>query len=84
MIEIMITDYIWNNEKWCIRKIEDFDTALEDIKYCDGGISNILFDVQKSDNINNILKMVFKKYTWLNKIIVRQSGKLIGVYKRQK
>lgn len=82
MIEKMIPDLYWDNEYWCIRKIDSLDEAKIFLEICDGSIKNVLIICDKCENLDENISQLFNKVKWLDKLIIKKGNQLVGIYKR--
>ena len=82
MIEVMIPDIFWNNDPWCIRRIKSIDELNKTIQCADGRVQNIIVIVESDKNLKGGLRDVFKKYAWLEKVLVKKQDTLLGIYRR--
>jgi hypothetical protein len=82
MVEIMIPSFKYEGNDYVVKKIKDIKSLDFAIKFCDGTVNNIFVDTDKCDDYEAVLDDVFKKYKWLNRIIIKSKDNLIGVFKR--
>lgn len=71
MIEVMVPSMIWDKEEWIIRNIKNSSDSLNNLKYCDGKVKNVIFDVENMKNCK--IEVGLEKYTYY--IMVRISNK---------
>lgn len=83
MIEIMVADFRWLGEEWCIKSLQKIDNAIITLKFCDGSVNNILFECENSDGYEDVLAELFNSYSWLNKVLIKQGEELVGIYERK-
>lgn len=81
MIEVMIPSMIWDDEEWIIRKIKEPSDAVINLKYCDGKVENVIFDLDEVKSYKSTINDLFKTYSWLSKVIMMK-GEFIKVFKR--
>lgn len=83
MLEVMIPDIYWNNEYWCIKNLKSI-TELEDLlKYVDGSVKNLIVNVKFAIDVEKDMEIIFNKFKWIDKILVKKQNKLVGIYKRK-
>ena len=82
MVEIMTPSFKYEGNDYVVKKIADIKSLDFAIKFCDGSVNNIFVDADICDDYEAILDDVFKKYKWLNRIIIKSKESLIGVFKR--
>lgn len=83
MKEVMIPTFKWNGEYWCVKKEKNIKNINNLIKYCDGNISNLLIDVDDSNNCYAEINKIFSRCKWLNKVVVKNKELLVGYYVRK-
>lgn len=69
MIEVMVPSMLWDNEEWIIRNIKNPSDSLSNLKYCDGQVKNIIFDVENMKNYKIAVEDLFDTYSWIDKVI---------------
>lgn len=82
MVEIMIPSFKYEGNDYVVKKIADIKSLDFAIRFCDGSVNNIFVDADKCDDYDSVIDDVFKKYKWLNRIIIKSKNNLIGVFKR--
>lgn len=83
MKQLMIPSIIWNNEYWCIEKGNNIKKINEQIKYYTGTIPNLILDLEKIDNIEEDIDNTFKKYHWINKIMIIYNKQITHLLERK-
>lgn len=53
-----------------IRRVDKISDAVNNLKYCDGKIGNVVFDVNDFNNYGTSINDLFDTYLWLNKVII--------------
>lgn len=82
MLEIMIPTFNYECNDYVIMKIKNIKFLDSMIKYCDGSVNNISVDVEVCEDYKSIIDEAFKKYKWLNKLIIKNKESLIGIFER--
>lgn len=78
----MIPSLVWDNEEWIIRKINNMKDGMMNLKYCDGKIKNIIFDLENLKDYKKYILKLFLEYYWIEKIIIMNNKNIIKVLKR--
>ncbi|WP_262123396.1 minor capsid protein [Anaerococcus sp. Marseille-Q5996] len=84
-------DYLWNGESWDLKQItkKSKNTITTAINKAKNQTDNIILDLKpglySDDEISNQLERVFmnNRYNFLNKLLITESLKLKGIYKRK-
>lgn len=76
----MIPDFLWDGENWIVRYISSAIEILSELKYCDGSVRNIIFNVKDIKDLDNAINQTFNKYDWINKILIMQGDEIIRVF----
>ena len=82
MLEIMIPTFNYEGNDYVIKKIKNIKSLYSVIKFCDGIVNNIFVDVEVCEDYKSIVDEAFKKYKWLNKLIIKKKESLIGIFER--
>lgn len=83
MLEIVIPTFNYEGNDYVIKEIKNINSLDSVIKFCDGSVNNVFADVDVCEDYKTVLYDVFKKYKWLNRIIIKSQDDLIKVFKRQ-
>lgn len=79
----MISTFNYEGNYFVIKKIKNIKSLDSVIKFCDGSVNNIFVDADECRDYKVVVYDVFKKYKWLNRIIIKSQDDLIKVFKRQ-
>lgn len=83
MIEEMIPSMIWDDEEWVIRSIKEPSEAVNNLKYCDGKVGNVIFELEEFNMYGTAVGNLFNTYSWLDKVILMKTNEDIKVFKRR-
>lgn len=82
MLEVMIADIYWDNEYWCIKKVDSIKDLKRVLKYADGSVKNIIVDLKDCDDIKDTVETLFREFIWIDKVLIKEQKNLIGIYER--